>query len=377
MQQNPTLWRDPATHLAREQPDQPVLYFDPALLQATARRFQDGFDGLVTYAVKANDSASVLDNLVAAGLTAFDVASPAEMAAVRRALPSAILHYNNPVRSVAEIAAGIDAGVSSWSVDDMGELKKLQAVPRDCEVAVRFALPVSGAAYDFGAKFGATPDRAVALLRAVVDMGFAPSLCFHPGTQCEDPTVWAIYIKAAADIAQNAGVTLGRLNVGGGFAAHRGPVVPDLDAVFGVIDRAVADAFGPQRPDLLCEPGRAMVAEAFSLAARVKAVRGDEQVFLNDGIYGGLADLRDMALSHRVRVYAPDGQLRSGAPRPRVVFGPTCDSLDRLPDGLPLPDDMQAGDYVLFDAMGAYSIAMSTAFNGYGLRDVISTQSLR
>ncbi len=377
MQQNPTLWRDPATHLAREQPDQPVLYFDPALLQATARQFQGGFDGLVTYAVKANDSAVVLDNLVAAGLTAFDVASPAEMAAVRRALPSATLHYNNPVRSAAEITAGIAAGVASWSVDDMGELRKLHAVPRACEVAVRFALPVSGAAYDFGAKFGATPEHAVELLRAVAEMGFAPSLCFHPGTQCEDPNVWAVYIRAAAEITKTAGVTIGRLNVGGGFAAHRGPVVPDLDAVFQVIDGAVTDAFGAQRPDLLCEPGRAMVAEAFSLAARVKAVRAPDQLFLNDGIYGGLADLRDMALSHRVRVYAPDGQLREAAPRPRVIFGPTCDSLDRLPDGLPLPDDLQAGDYVLFDAMGAYSIAMSTAFNGYGLRDVISTQSLR
>ena len=93
-------------------------------------------------------------------------------------------------------------------------------------------------------------------------------------------------------------------------------------------------------------------------------------VYLNDGIYGGLADLRDMGLTGRIRTIGPDGAARCGPPRPRVAFGPTCDSLDRLPDGLPLPEDAQPGDYVLFDGMGAYSVAMSTRFNGYGLVDV-------
>jgi ornithine decarboxylase len=97
-------------------------------------------------------------------------------------------------------------------------------------------------------------------------------------------------------------------------------------------------------------------------------------VFLNDGIYGGLADLRDMGLTRRVHVVAPDGVLRTGMAIPRVVFGPTCDSLDRLPDGLCLPDDTETDDYVLFGGMGAYSIAMTTVFNGYGLTDVVSVQ---
>lgn len=377
MQQNPPLWRDPATHLKRETPDSPILYFDPSQLQATAFRFQKGFSGLVTYAVKANDSAVVLDNLIAAGLTSFDVASPAEMQAVLRALPTATLHYNNPVRSDSEILAGLDAGVASWSVDDTAELEKLGHVPRAAEIAVRFAMPVIGAAYDFGSKFGATPERAADLLRLASQMGFTPSLCFHPGTQCDNPNVWAEYIRAAAGISAKAGVPIRRLNVGGGFAAHRDGSAPDLETAFDVIASVASDAFGSDVPDLICEPGRAMVAEAFSLAARVKALRAPNRVFLNDGVYGGLADLRDMMLPDRVRVLSSNGVERHGAPLARVIFGPTCDSLDRLPDGLPLPCDMRVGDYVLFDAMGAYSIAMSTAFNGYGLREVVSTRSLQ
>ena len=120
-------------------PDRPVLYFMPARLREAVARFRDGFPGLTTYAVKANDAPAVVENLAAAGIGGFDVASPQEMAAVRALNAQAVLHYNNPVRSPAEVAAGIAAGVASWSVDDPGELDKLSAVPRDREIAVRFA----------------------------------------------------------------------------------------------------------------------------------------------------------------------------------------------------------------------------------------------
>ncbi len=368
---------DPSAYLARLRPDHPVLLFAPHVLEATARRFIAGFPGRVTYAVKANDRPEVLENLGAAGITAFDVASPAEMRAVRAANPAATLHYNNPVRLPYEIETGIALGVASWSVDEAGELEKLAAVPRSCEVAVRFALPVEGAAYHFGDKFGADPATAAALLRKVALEGWTPALSFHPGTQCENPEAWAACIEEAARIAGRAGVRIARLNVGGGFAADRHGMPQNLEEVFHAIARATARAFGPDAPQLICEPGRAMVAEAFTLATRIKAIRDDGRVvFLNDGIYGGLADLRDMGLTGRVRVVSPDGVARRGRPVPRVVFGPTCDSLDRLPDGLPLAEDTRAGDYVLFDGMGAYSVAMSTRFNGYGLSDVATVLRL-
>ncbi|MGR3584853.1 MAG: type III PLP-dependent enzyme [Pseudooceanicola nanhaiensis] len=367
---------DPVAHLRRMQPDTAVIYFCPDVLQATARRFLTGFPGLVTYAVKANDRTEVLENLSAAGIEAFDVASPAEMAAVRRIAPGAALHYNNPVRSRDEIAAGQAAGVVSWSVDDPAELDKIAVAAQGAEVAVRLKLPVPGAAYDFGAKFGAAPDLAEALLRRVADLGLRPAMTFHPGTQCEDPAAWVAYIHAAAEVAQRAGVRLARLNVGGGFPAHRGRAAPELERIFTAIAEATRSAFGGTPPALVCEPGRAMVAEAFTLAARVKAVRADGRVYLNDGLYGGLSELRDMGPLDRLRLVAPDGTPRSAAPEPRVVFGPTCDSLDRVPGTLDLPGDAAEGDYLLFAGMGAYSLSIATRFNGYGLGDPVTVAEL-
>lgn len=376
MRETPT-WADPATHIARNRPDMALFYFSPAVLQATARRFHDGFGGLVTYAVKANAGEEVLANLVAAGITAFDVASPREMYAVRAICPGAVLHYNNPVRSAEEVAVAAAMGVASASVDCRGELAKLATLPRTTEIAVRLALPVSGAAYDFGEKFGATPDEAAALLQEVDRMGFTPALTFHPGTQCADPAPWGAYIAAAAGVARAAGVKIGRLNVGGGFASHRDGDAPDLEPIFARISDATRAAFGPDAPELVCEPGRAMVAEAFTLATRVKSIRpGGGAVYLNDGVYGGLFEARDIGCGDRIRVLDADGRARGGASVPRTVFGPTCDSLDRLPGQIALPGRIAEGDYVLFDGMGAYSRSIATRFNGYGPGDAVTVASL-
>lgn len=288
------------------------------------------------------------------------------------------MHYNNPVRSRVEIAQAVQKGVRSFSVDSRSELAKLiAAVPAGSEISVRFKLPVTGAAYDFGAKFGATTDLAVELLAQVAQSGMVPSLTFHPGTQCTDPMAWDAYIRTAAEIAHRSDVRLARLNVGGGFPSHRlHEVAPELEAIFALIDRVTGEAFGDARPALVCEPGRGLVAEAFSLATQVRAIRDDQHVFLNDGVYGGLAELPLIGIIDRTEVRAPSGASRSAAPQPRIVFGPTCDSVDRLPGELMLPGDMEEDDYVIFHGLGAYSTATVTQFNGFGQLDVATVMAL-
>ena len=99
-----TIWANPSELLRTQQPENPIMFFAPTVLQATAKRFLDGFPGLVTYAVKSNPDEMVIQNLVAAGVTGFDVASPFEIEMIGRLAPGAARHYNNPVRSRAEIA---------------------------------------------------------------------------------------------------------------------------------------------------------------------------------------------------------------------------------------------------------------------------------
>ena len=102
------------------------------------------------------------------------------------------------------------------------------------------------------------------------------------------------------------------------------------------------------------------------MAARVKAVRDDMHVFLNDGVYGTLTELPLIGVIDRTQVVSPEGRVRTGAVQPRIVFGPTCDSVDRLPGEMPLPADIAEGDFVIFHGMGAYSTVTNTRFNGFG-----------
>ena len=375
-----TIWAQPSEIIRTKQPDHPVLVFAPTVLQATARRFLKGFPGVVTYAVKSNPDEMVIENLVAAGVKGFDVASPFEIDLIRRLAPGAALHYHNPVRGRDEIAHAVKAGVKTWSVDSVSELEKLiELVPTEnCEISVRYKLPVSGAAYNFGAKFGATVELAAALLKRTAEAGFIPSLTFHPGTQCTDPMAWDAYIRAAATICAEAGVQAHRLNVGGGFPNHRqqGPA-PVLEEIFALIDRVATEAFGANRPILVCEPGRGLVGDAFTHITRVKALRDDTHVFLNDGVYGGLTELPMIGNIDRIEVYSPEGIRRDGEAVGRIVFGPTCDSVDRLPGELMLPADLAEGDFLVFQGMGAYSSATNTRFNGFGQMEIVTALSLK
>ncbi len=368
MKSDTTVWKSPRDYLASRQPDNPVAFFCPRTLHKTAEMFLEGFPGLVTYAVKANPDAAVITNLHAAGLRAFDVASPVEIDLVRTMAPTATMHYNNPMRSRDEIAHAVDVGVRSYSVDSFTEFDKLQQmVPSEgTEMSVRLKLPVKGAAYDFGEKFGADAEKSVELLKQARTAGYLASMTFHPGTQCFDPQAWVSYMATCADVAKRAGVSLHRLNVGGGFPSHRAGDAPALEPIFRAIEEGVCLHFGTDAPMLVCEPGRAMAAEAFTLVARVKGIGDNGSVYLNDGIYGGLTEFRDLDTLKRVQCLSSEGQPRTGAGSTRTVFGPTCDSLDKLPDGLNLPSDIAEDDYILFSGMGAYVHATCTRFNGYG-----------
>lgn len=368
-----TVWDNPAELIRHLQPEHPVMVFAPTVLQDRARQFLEGFPGLVTYAVKSNPDDAVIQNLVTAGIRGFDVASPYEIDLIGRMAPQAARHYHNPVRARSEIAHAVGAGITSWSVDSRSELDKLfDMVPtqidgRPVEISPRFKLPVLGAVYDFGSKFGATPELAAELLTAVAERGYVASLTFHPGTQCVDPIAWESYICVAREICDMAGVQARRLNVGGGFPSHRVTGVdPDLGAIFAEIGDTVRESFGGDAPDLVCEPGRGLCADAFSLITRVKGIRDGGSVFLNDGVYGGLAELPIVGNLDRIEVLDPQGRARAGDAAGRVIFGPTCDSVDRLPGELSLPENVAEGDFVIFHGAGAYSTVTNTRFNGFG-----------
>ncbi len=360
------IWQTRHGYLKQCQPDLPVLFFNPQKLAETAKLFLNHFPGLVTYAVKANPDPKVIETLLSSGITSFDVASPVEIDLIKNIAPDATLHYHNPIRSITEIKHAVSKNIRCFSVDRMAELEKLvEHVPKGAEISVRLKLDLEGAAYDFGSKFGANTADCITLLKHLKNSDYQTSMTFHPGTQCTDPKAWELYIKTCFEITQKADCRLKRLNVGGGFPSFRKTNKPDLCTFFDTIEASVKRYFKTYTPDLVCEPGRSISAHGYSLATRVKAL-DNNNIFLNDGIYSGLTEFRDIGPVDRYHTIAPDGTDRTESHNHYTVFGPTCDSLDQLPAPLSLPSTIKEGDYVLFENMGAYVKSITTQFNGYG-----------
>ncbi len=359
------VYRDTRDYLVRNDLDRSCYLFSAEQLARTARKFQGLFPGEVSYAVKANPHPLVLDALWEAGVHTFDVASLGEIELVRQRFPFARLHYNNPVRSANATAMAHERyGIRSYVVDDMAGLNSVLSHGDGMEITVRFKLDHRDAIYDFGSKFGSAPEDAAVLLERAKQKGARTSLAFHPGSQCTDPLAYVDHIIAASEIAEKAQVVLYRLNVGGGFpVAYEPGSVRRVEDFFTAIGQGLDGYFPGARPELICEPGRALVASSVSLVAEVIHVRQDGDVFINDGVYGGFQEQTIMKTPLPIRTWR-EGRVLTSHRAPRTVFGPTCDPLDRLSVPFSLPVDIQPGDGIEFGLMGAYGSATTTRFNG-------------
>ena len=351
--------------LASAPPQQPVMCFCPDAFRAEANRFATGFPGDIHYAVKANPHPAVLHWLQEGGVTGFDVASIAEIQLVQDQLVAPHCAYNHPVKSRADIETAYhELGVRDFVVDHKNELAKLADIcRRDCTIEVRIAKANPDSAVDLNAKFGCDGQTAAILMRQAKEFGFEVAVAMHVGWQARDPRAWGEAMAMGAGCGEAAGVTLKYANLGGGYPSVLMPRNRRLEEFFTAIELAKTRFMSGI--DLNCEPGSALVWNGGATIAQIH-LRKEDSVYLNDGIYGSMNELRFSKISPPAAAYKRNGHRLDGDRRLFTVFGPTCDSLDVLPTKVELPDALDEGDYVVFGWMGAYSNALRTDFNGLG-----------
>ena len=365
--------------LVRERPpERPVALVRPRSVSVAARWFQDNLKADVFYAVKANPSRWVVETLVEAGVRGFDAASIAEIELVRSVLPEARIAFMHPVKSRAAITkAYFDHGVRTFSLDCVEELNKILDATggaADLNLIVRMAVSADGAAYTLSGKFGVSPDQAPALLlatRQAVRDGLM-GVSFHVGSQCMRPTAYQAAMAQVGRSISRAGVIVDIVDIGGGFpSVYPGMVPPDMQEYADAIHRGFAEMPVSETTELWCEPGRALVAESSSILARVDLRKGDA-LYLNDGSYGSLFD------ATHSRWPFPTKLVRDGAASAELkafqFYGPTCDSIDHMPGPFWLPADVREGDFIEIGMLGAYGVAMTTGFNGYGEHDIAAVE---
>lgn len=386
----PENYKNVAEVIKSLKPSYPVLCFNPQKIHDNAADFQKGFKGVVGWAVKSNPDPKIIKAIVASGIREFDVASVDEIERIMKYCPDAVMHFNHPVKPIEEIKfAYFKANIRNYVLDDMAELDKIIAVLHrghvndfsDITLLIRYRNPekVEKGQYDFGKKFGATPDNAIILLRRAHELGFKVGLCFHPGSQNENPLISVEMIKRGFEIADTAlkgtGGKIIRLNIGGGFPCHYPDRdIPDIQEYFKAINAATKGFKG----EMFCEPGRALVANSISVITRVNLRKtNDKRIYLNDGFYGSFMELPFVDFMPPYRAYRADGiKIPTSKTTKFQVWGPTCDSLDRLPKPISLPQSIETGDFIEFGLMGSYTNATATKFNGIPVAKMIMVDHL-
>jgi ornithine decarboxylase len=361
-----------------QEPDLPVIGLRPHAAGQAARWFLENFPGDVAYAYKANSSVFLLGALYGAGIRHFDVASLPEIEDAAT-IPGANLHFMHPVKPRLAIRrAFAEFGVRSFVLDSEDELRKIQEETggcRDLTLWVRIAVSAKNSRMPLERKFGIAGAKAARLLVKVRQAAKELGITFHVGSQTVTPDA---YVKALEEVGQligKAGVVLDRLDVGGGFPS----VYTDAPVPLASFMRAIHDGVEKlpigERCRLMCEPGRALVAEAESLIVRVDARRGNE-LFVNDGSYGTLFDAAHMGFAYPVRLVGP-GHAQDMAQdmpmgeemAPFSFWGPTCDTVDCMKGPFLLPARIREGDYIEIGNTGAYGRALAGRFNGFGAYD--------
>jgi len=286
---------DVRSMVAALKPSYPVYCLRPHVLRRNAQKFLELFPGRVLYAVKCNPHPQVLQELYEAGIRHFDTASLPEIAQVREKFPEAGCYFMHPVKGRAVIQTADHVyGVDTFVVDHRDELEKVlnETGAEGITIVVRVTTPpVEGIFFHLAAKFGAEPPEAAALLKEAHSRGAQVGLCFHVGSQCLVPGAYTKALEICGQVLAEAKVPIQCLDVGGGFPAqYMTNTIPPLDVFITEIEAGVKSLGLRRDCVLMCEPGRALVAEAMSLVVQVQLRKGD-RLYINDGIYGSLSEM--------------------------------------------------------------------------------------
>ena len=171
-------------------------------------------------------------------------------------------------------------------------------------------------------------------------------------------------IEEIGNIIRKTKIIPDYINVGGGFPTIYPDLVPQsLDSYFDEIKKALKNLKLDTLPEIICEPGRALVAESGSTIIRV-TLRKKQKLYINDGTYGTLFDAGVPNIVYPSRLIKI-GKMISKKLTAFDFYGPTCDSLDYMKGPFILPNNIKENDYIELGQLGAYGLTFRTEFNGF------------
>ena len=365
--------------ISQLKPEKPVYCIRKNSIRSATKYFIKNFPGKILYAVKTNPHPIVIKSIIDSGVEQFDVASIEEIKSIRNFSKSAKCSYMHTVKSRESIReAYFNYGVKTFSLDTKDELIKIiesTNSAKDLELFVRVAVSNEHAEIDLSKKFGALNSEAVGLLRLAKHHAKKVGLSFHVGSQCMHPISYSKGINEIGNIIKKTKILPDYINVGGGFPTIYPDLIPQsMDNYFNEIKKGLVNLKLEKLPEIICEPGRALVAESGSTIVRVN-LRKKQKLYINDGTYGTLFD------AGTPNIVFPSKMIKNNSNK--IIskkltafdfFGPTCDSMDYMKGPFLLPNNIKENDYIELGQLGAYGLTFRTQFNGYYSNEIFEVE---
>ncbi len=360
--------------LAREH-GTPLFLIDHDVIRQNYRTFKKHLPRVQCYyAVKANSTQEIIETLFNEG-SSFDVASYNEFMQVyqyirhfetkeKKHFVWDKIIFSNTIKDRHTLSK-IKQYKPLVTYDNIAELKKLKEYCDTAGLVLRVKVPDTGSQVEMSTKFGAEVGDASGLIQQAFDLGLkVEGISFHVGSQCTNFNNYTEALAITSEIfndAKKKGFGLNLVDIGGGFPVPYDPQVPEFAKLAGLLNSEFRRLF-PDDIEILAEPGRFMVATAATLVTEIIGkARRDGKVFyhLNDGVYQTFSGV---VYDHWIPNFS---SFKKGETEICAVVGPTCDSFDKISLSVELPANLEVGDFLLTENIGAYSTASSTTFNGF------------
>lgn len=355
----------------------PLYVYSETAIADRYRAFAEAFadvEPLIAYSVKANGNLSVLRLLAGLGAGA-DIVSGGELhRALLAGVPADRILFSGVGKTVAEMAAALDAGIFAFNVESEGELRLLSGLAHTMGATARVALRVNPdvetatphhytATGHKATKFGIAYEDAAALYRVAASLpGIrVTGVDVHIGSQIVDVEPYCLAVSRVLDLVgslRGEGIDLEFIDIGGGFGVS-------YDESAGPPPSLFADGLVPLLAGsglrVVAEPGRYIVGPGGVLLTRalyVKRMTGKTFVITD----AGMNDL--LRPSHYDSYHRVDPVVRR-PDRPDMIVdivGPICESGDFLALDRALPRT-EPGELLAVRTAGAYGFSMASTYN--------------
>jgi len=323
------------------------------------------------YAIKCNPDEVVIKLMASMGIS-FDCASKNEIAKVISAnvKPEKII-FANPCKMVEQIKYARANDVDLMTFDSSHELYKIKLYHPGAKLVIRIQVDDSKSKCKFNCKFGVRLDEVKELLQHAKFMELdVVGVSFHVGSGCSDCNVFKSALrdcKQVYDISKEMGFNMNLIDLGGGFLG-------DNDEKFletaKIINESIEEFFNEIDVKFIAEPGRYFVTSAYTLVTSIinkKITKKSDDLsdkhityYLSEGIYGSF---NNIIFDHAKIELLPFNE-RNEKTYDCTVFGPSCDSFDRISSDAKLPE-LSIGEIIYVINQGAYTLASRSNFNGF------------